>query len=329
LPAARHWLCLLLLLQLRLLLLLLNHGNHAWLLLLLALLLWHHSCLLLLGRHHLLLPLLQHLSPHLSLPLLLEFLNEQRALRGIHALQHLALLFRQLDGVALQLDILSPLLLALVGQKQAALGQILLLLPRIHSAELLALLKTELLDVLLDDLLLALHVRGHGPWLGAGGRQNTGLLHYPTHHLLLRRAPAPLLLLQGRPSELTALLLLLPGRCRLRTALLLQPQLLLVRLQDVRPHPLLLLWILPVPHGGWHSWSHRGGLLLYSYVHLLALLAHGLVLRHGHGGTVAHGLHRNHLWQWNLLATNHGLNMSQVLSTPLLSRSHQLLLLSL
>jgi hypothetical protein len=105
---------------------------------------------------------------------------------------------------------------------------------------------------------------------------------------------------------------------------------LLVRLKDVRPHPLLLLlWILPVPHGGRHSWSHWGGLLLYSYVHLLALLAHGLVLRHGHGGTVAHGLHRNHLWQWNLLATNHGLNMSQVLSTPLLSRSHQLLLLSL
>jgi hypothetical protein len=196
LPAARHWLCLLLL-QLRLLLLL-NHGNHAWLLLLLALLLWHHSCLLLLGCHHLLLPLLQHLSPHLCLPLLLEFLNEQRALRGIHALQHLALLFRQLDGVALQLNILSPLLLALVSQKQAALSQILLLLPRIHSAELLALLEAELLDVLLDDLLLALHVRGHGPCLGAGGRQNTGLLHYPAqlaHHLLLRWAPAPLLLL--------------------------------------------------------------------------------------------------------------------------------------
>ncbi len=224
LPAARHWLCLLLLLKLRLLLLLLNHGNHAWLLLLLPLLLWHHSCLLLLGRHHLLLPLLQHLSPHLCLPLLLEFLNEQRALRGIHALQHLALLLRQLDGVALQLNILSPLLLALVGQKQAALSQILLLLPRIHSAELLALLKTELLDVLLDDLLLALHVRGHGPWLWAGGRQNTGLLHYPAqlaHHLLLRWAPAPLLLLKGWPGELPTLLLLLPGRCRLRTALLL------------------------------------------------------------------------------------------------------------
>ncbi len=194
LPAARHWLCLLLLLQLRLLLLL-NHGNHAWLLLLLPLLLWHHACLLLLGRHHLLLPLLQHLRPHLCLPLLLELLNEQRALRGIHALQHLALLFRQLDGVALQLNILSPLLLALVSQKQAALSQILLLLPRIHRAELLSLLETELLDVLLDDLLLALHVRGHRPWLGAGGRQNTGLLHYPAHHLLLRWAPAPLLLL--------------------------------------------------------------------------------------------------------------------------------------
>ncbi len=218
LPAARHWLCLLLL-HLRLLLLL-NHGNHAWLLLL-ALLLWHHSCLLLLGRHHLLLPLLQHLSPHLCLPLLLEFLNKQRALRGIHALQHLALLFRQLDGVALQLNILSPLLLALVSQKQAALSQILLLLPWIHSAELLALLETELLDVLLDDLLLALHVRGHRPSLGAGRRQNAGLLHYPAHHLLLRWAPAPLLLLQGWPGELTALLLLLPRRCRLRTALLL------------------------------------------------------------------------------------------------------------
>jgi hypothetical protein len=79
-----------------------SHDRHARLLLLLRLLLWHHArrlLLLLLGCH--LLALLHHLRPNLSFPFFVQFLYKERALRGVHALKHLALLLCELDGVAL------------------------------------------------------------------------------------------------------------------------------------------------------------------------------------------------------------------------------------
>jgi hypothetical protein len=114
--------------------------------------------------------------------------------------------------VSLQLHILSPLRLARIGEEEAALCEILLLLSGVHGAELMALLLCELLYVLLDDLLLALHERGHGP--GLGWTQHPRLLHY-TSRLLLLLLLAPVLLLYDRlaallqcgPDKLTTILL--------------------------------------------------------------------------------------------------------------------------
>ena len=86
----------------------------------------------------------------------------------------------------LQLDALAvrPPACPGVRQQQVPLRQVLLLLVRRHLAELLALLHGDSLDVLLNDLLLALHVGGHRP-----------RLHLPNHPRLTHHLPLRLLLL--------------------------------------------------------------------------------------------------------------------------------------
>ena len=230
----------------------------------------------------------------------------------------MSLLLGELDGVSLQLNILTPLRLAWVGEEEAALGQVLLLLPRVHCTELITLLLRELLDMLLDNLLLTLHKWGHGPALGRP--QNARLLHGPCR-LLLLLAPVTrilydwlprLLLLYCRPDKLSTVLLL--PSCHLGPALLLlQSQLLLVWLQNSgmgqwSHSSLLAVHHLPMTHG-LHE-SHLARLL--SHFHLLSV-AHGLVHLRGHGLPVTHGLHRHHVRQGNLLTSHHSLDVTQVL----------------
>jgi hypothetical protein len=146
-------------------------------------------------------------------------------------------------------------------------------------------------------------------------------LHYSAsllgHHLLLG-TPVTLLdhrlttrLLERWAGKLTAVLL--PGYPLL--LLLLQPQLLLMRLQDGRVghwshHLLLLLLLLPVSHVGYQS--HLRCLL--THVALLAV-SHGLIHLGGYRYRLAvtHGLHGYHVRQRNLLAADHGLYMAKVL----------------
>ena len=173
-----------------------------------------------------LLLLLQHLLSLHQLPLLLlldlvflQLLKVDAPLFRVHAGKQLFLLLCevQLYGVPLQLDILASRTPGCpgVGQQQVPLSQVLLLLLWSHVAELGPLLHADALYVLLDDLLLPLHMGGHGPGL-----------HLPHHPGLLPHHGASLLLLLLWP--------LLPPR--------------LLSWHASRPHKLLLLsWLLLLP----------------------------------------------------------------------------------
>ena len=181
--------------------------DHAWLLtwnpLTPLLLLLKH----LLSLHQLTLLLLLHL-------ILLKFLQVHCPLFWVHTGEHLFLLFCEMElyGVPLKLDLLSTWTPASsrVGQQKISFSQVLLLLRWSHLRELLPLLHADPLNMLLYNLLLSLHVRGH--WTCRNLTNQPGLLHHSLLLWLLALLPLLLLLLlslllHSWPDKLLLLLL--------------------------------------------------------------------------------------------------------------------------